>query len=257
MNVLLAVALSLFATTAVPEKLITLATKTEAREFKAADGDLFRYRWHQPKELKPGATYPLVILMHGAGERGTDNLNQLFWGAEEIFAWFEAKGEDFFFVAGQVTNDLRWVEVDWALQAHQMPAKPSKTMAQQIELIEKVFAECPVDRSRVYVTGVSMGGYGTWDLICRKPAWFAAAMPVCGGGDIAQAWKLRTLPIWIHHGDKDTVVPFVRSRRMTAALWACDGNVKYTEYPGVGHDSWRPAYGTKANLDWFFAQRKK
>ena len=89
-----------------------------------------------------------------------------------------------------------------------------------------------------------------------RPDLFAAAMPICGGADLAQAWKLREIPIWAFHGDRDTTVPFVRSRRMTAALWACDGNVKYTEYPGVGHGSWIPAYGDKANLDWLFSNRK-
>ena len=234
-----------------------MAERTEARVWTAPDGGPFRYRWHEPKTCEEGKEYPLVILMHGAGERGTNNIAQLKWGAKPVFDYLEGKGEEFYFVAGQVPSDKRWVEVHWALEAHSMPKEPSETMARQIAFLEDLFARCPsIDRSRVYVTGVSMGGYGTWDLLCRRPAWFAAAMPICGGADLAQAWKLREIPIWVFHGDRDTTVPFVRSRRMTAALWACDGNVKYTEYPGVGHNSWIPAYGDKANLDWLFRQRK-
>lgn len=228
---------------------------TSPREYLASDGGVFRYRWYEPTAVEQGKCYPLVVLMHGAGERGTNNVSQLYWGADEIVSWFKAATQEFYFVAGQVPEGRRWVEVDWALESHHMPERPSETMARQIEFLDKLFAEKPVDRSRVYLTGISMGGYGTWDLLCRKPEWFAAAMPICGGCDLAQAWKLREIPIWIHHGDMDTVVPFVRSRRMTAALWACDGKVKYTEYPGVGHDSWKKAYGTKANLDWLFSNR--
>ena len=234
-----------------------MAKRTEGRTWTAPDGGVFRYRWHEPKAPESGKAYPLVILMHGAGERGTNNVAQLQWGVKPIFDYLEAKGEEFYFVAGQVPNDKRWVEVHWGLEAHQMPKEPSETMARQIAFLENLFARCPgIDRSRVYVTGISMGGYGTWDLLCRRPEWFAAAMPICGGADLAQAWKLREIPIWVFHGDRDTTVPFIRSRRMTAALWACDGNVKYTEYPGVGHGSWIPAYGDKANLDWLFSNRK-
>ena len=233
-----------------------MAGRTEAMVWLAPDGGEFRCRWHAPAKLEDGRSYPLVILMHGAGERGTNNVAQLKWGAKEIFDFLDARHEDFFFLAGQVPEGKRWVEVDWAQTAHDMPAEPSETMRRQIAFVEHVFSEQPIDRSRVYVTGISMGGYGTWDLLCRKPEWFAAAMPICGGADVKQADKVAQVPIWVYHGDRDTTVPFVRSRRMTAALWSCGGNVKYTEYPGVGHASWIPAYGTPENLKWLFSQRK-
>lgn len=206
---------------------------TEAKTWRGFD-----YRFHAPARIEPGKSYPLVLLLHGAGERGTNNVAQLKWGADEIFSWFRARGEELYFVAGQVPEGKRWVEVDWSAVDHEMPSEPSEPMAKLMSLVEHLFVHAPVDRSRVYVTGLSMGGYGTWDIICRRPDWFAAAMPICGGCDLAQAWKLRGVQIWIYHGDRDSVVPFVRSRRITAALWACNGNVKYTEFPGVGHDSW-------------------
>lgn len=240
------------------EDRAVLLRVTEPRTFSCADGSRFRYRWHEPTQVVAGKTYPLVILMHGAGERGTNNVAQLRWGAKEIFAWFAAHRQEFYFVAGQVPENQQWVDVPWAAPAHRMPKDPSAVMAQQIEFLEHgVFGRFPVDRQRVYVTGVSMGGYGTWDILCRRTSWFAAAMPVCGGADIQQAWRVRDVPIWIHHGDRDTVVPFARSREMTAALWACDGKVKYTEHLNVGHDAWKPAYGTPLYMDWFFAQRRR
>lgn len=216
----------------------------------------FNYRFHAPAKIELGKTYPLVLLLHGAGERGSDNRAQLKWGADELVGWFKARNEEFYFVAGQVPNGKRWVEVDWGATDHAMPAKPSESMAKLIDVVENLFRTAAVDRSRVYVTGISMGGYGTWDLACRKPEWFAAALPICGGGDPSQAWRLRELPIWAFHGDADTAVPVCRSRRMTAALWALNACNRYREYPRFGHNVWSATYGDKSVLDWFFGNRK-
>lgn len=230
---------------------------TEAKTWTDAGGKTFRYRWHAPAKIEQGRKYPLVVLMHGAGERGTNNVDQLAIGATEVLKYAVESGNDCFFLAGQVPGNQQWVDVPWSHLDHRMPEKPSETMALQMAFMEKLFAELPVDRDRVYATGISMGGYGTWDLVSRKPEWFAAAMPVCGGADVRQAWKFRNVPTWTHHGDKDGVVPFARSRRMTAALWKLGCPVKYTEYPNVGHGSWTPAYGNRKNLEWLFAQKRK
>lgn len=256
MEMTVVLALLAFSSSAAPAE-VQVARRTEARTWQAPDGGVFRYRWREPASPEPGKKYPLVILMHGVGECGTNNFSQLKWGALPIFTYLQNKREEFYFVAGQVPQGQRWVDTDWGLSSHVMPETPSKTMALQIAFLEELFAKTPaLDLSRVYVTGVSMGGFGTWDLICRKPEWFAAAMPVCGGGDTAQAPKIRNIPIWVYHGDRDDAVSCKRSRSMTAALWACDGNVKYTEYPGVDHFCWYPAYGNARNLDWFFSQKK-
>ncbi|MFN9041975.1 MAG: dienelactone hydrolase family protein, partial [Planctomyces sp.] len=98
------------------------------------------------------------------------------------------------------------------------------------------------DPQRIYVTGLSMGGFGTWELITRKPELFAAAAPICGGGDPAKAAACSSLPIWVFHGDRDTVVRPELSRNMVEALKKAGGMPKYTEYPGVGHDSWTATY---------------
>ena len=101
-----------------------------------------------------------------------------------------------------------------------------------------------------------MGGYGTWDIVQRRPEVFAAAIPICGGGDSTLAWKIRNVPIWAFHGDKDDAVPVARSRQMVSALWQCNGNVRYREYPGVGHGCWIATYNDNQVLDWFFSQSK-
>ena len=230
---------------------------TVPRIWKSADGGVFRYRFHAPSTVEDGKSYPLVIFMHGAGERGTNNVAQLVWGCDEIVSWFRNRNEEFYLVAGQVPAGLQWVDTPWTLTEHAMPKEPSETMSRQIAFVEHLFKTMPVDRTRVYVSGISMGGYGTWDLLCRKPEWFAAGLPVCGGGDPHQAWRIREIPIWTFHGDRDGAVPVCRSRKMTAALWNVNGNIRYREYPGVGHNVWSSTYADRGVLDWFFSQRKQ
>jgi predicted peptidase len=121
--------------------------------------------------------------------------------------------------------------------------------------MQYVISHEAVDPARIYLTGLSMGGYGTWDLAARQPERFAAILPICGGGDEATTARLAKLPIWCFHGDADTVVPVERSRTMIAAVRAASGSPKYSELPGVGHDSWTPAYRDPAVLDWLFTQK--
>lgn len=234
------------------------AQSTVPREFVAKDGSKLLYRWHEPSARKPGEKYPLVVLLHGAGERGTNNVSQLVWGAIPLFDYMQKRGKEFFFLAGQVPKGKQWVDVSWRGLEHRLPEKPSETMSQLIELLAQLLeTEKDIDLDRVYATGVSMGGYGTWDLISRKTEWFAAAMPVCGGADIRQAAKLRDMPVFIHHGDMDGAVPVWRGRSMIAALRNAGSHLaRYTEYPGRGHDSWRPAYGDEKNFDWLFSKKR-
>jgi predicted peptidase len=129
-------------------------------------------------------------------------------------------------------------------------------LAAVFDLIEALCNEHHIDKDRIYLTGVSMGGYGTWDLISRRPELFAAAIPVCGGGDPAQAEKLAKLPIWAFHGDADPLVPVQRLRDMIAAIKKAGGTPKSTEHKGVGHDAWNATYRDNNVLDWLFAQKK-
>jgi predicted peptidase len=159
-------------------------------------------------------------------------------------------------VAGQVPKGKRWVEVNWGAKGHSMPAEPSETMGLLIEFLDKLLRDGVVDNRRIYVTGISMGGYGTWDLICRRPEMFAAAIPICGGGDKAQVGRIKNIPVWAFHGSADKAVPVCRSRDMVSALWKIGSNAHYREYPDAGHNVWTATYRDKQVLNWFFRQRR-
>ena len=218
---------------------------------------LFRYRLLRPATVEPGKQYPLVLFLHGAGERGNDNSSQL----QYLPTWLAGAAwrQQFpcFVIAPQCRAEHRWSAFNWSdKKSSPLAAEPTTDLAAAIAALEKVSASEPVDPDRVYLTGLSMGGYGSWELAARMPERFAAVSPICGGGDEAQAKKLTSLPIWCFHGGADQVVPVARSRAMIAAIEAAGGKPKYTEFPGVGHDSWTPAYRDSGLLEWLFAQRR-
>ena len=126
-------------------------------------------------------------------------------------------------------------------------------------LVSQAIKHLPVDKSRIYITGLSMGGYGTWSAIAEAPELFAAAVPVCGGGDPRSAKSIKNLPIWAHHGVADNVVPVSQTQRMVTALEKVKGRIRYTEYDeasGIKHDAWTPCYGNPEVFEWMFAQRR-
>jgi len=217
----------------------------------------FRYRLLRPASVDAGRVYPLVLFLHGAGERGSDNSAQLkylpTWLAEpEWRQQFPC-----FVVAPQCRAGQRWSPFDWSDKTSSpLAAEPTVDLAAAIAALDEVAGSEPVNPDRVYLTGLSMGGYGSWELAARQPERFAAVAPICGGGDETQATKLINLPIWCFHGGADRVVPVERSRSLIAAIEAAGGRPKYTEFPGVGHDSWTPAYRDTGLLEWMFAQRR-
>jgi predicted peptidase len=220
-------------------------------------GEKLPYRLLKPLTIEKGKRYPLVIFLHGAGERGTDNKKQLVHGVPQFAANETREKYPCFLIAPQCPEGRRWVEVDWSADRHTQPKEPSDAARLTLELIEKAIKELAIDRKRIYITGLSMGGYGTFDLIARRPDLFAAAAPVCAGADEATADKIKHIPIWAFHGAKDTAVKPARSRRMIAALEKAGGKPKYTEYPDVGHNSWDKAYRDPEFYKWFFAQKKE
>ncbi|MSR32054.1 MAG: phospholipase [Gemmataceae bacterium] len=230
--------------------------KLLSRETIESKGKKLSYRFMQPVKTEEGKKYPLVIFLHGAGERGSDNEAQLVHGVKDFASAEARKTNPCFLIAPQCPNGKKWVEVNWSAKAHAMPEEPSESFALLYQLLDKVQKEYPIDAKRVYVTGLSMGGYGAWDLISRWPERFAAAAPVCGGGDEKTAAKAAKIPVWAFHGSKDTAVPPDRSRNMIAALKKAGATPKYTEYPDVGHDSWNRAYADPAMHRWLFSQQK-
>jgi poly(3-hydroxybutyrate) depolymerase/lysophospholipase L1-like esterase len=186
---------------------------------------------------------PLVVSLHGAGEWGNDNRLQLRYLPEQLARTTQRKKYPCYVLAPQCPKRKWW----W-----------SPNIMQSVEqLIEKTVRRYNIDPSRIYLTGPSMGGFGTWSLSKKHPAWFAAIVPICGGGTTGDAYRLVGVPIWNVHGAKDPLVPLAASRKMIAAITLAGGKPKHTELKGVGHNSWIPAYENKKGVvPWMFKQRR-
>jgi predicted peptidase len=217
----------------------------------------FGYRLLVPSEIVPGEVYPLMVFLHGRDQRGRDNAAQLKY----LPAWMaeDARRRAFpcFLVAPQCREDAYWVETPRAFDRAAPRQSPRAQMQAVIDIVEEVVRDFPVDPARLYLTGLSMGGFGTWDLGTRLAERWAAVAPICGGGDELYADRLVGVPVWAWHGAADDVVPVARSRVMIEAIRAAGGEPRYTELEGVGHDCWTQAYtDPQGVVPWMFAQRK-
>lgn len=230
---------------------------TTQEVFNGKNGAKLLYRQYVPKDLAPDAKIPLVLFLHGAGERGDDNTAQLKHGVGAIIKYSQEKQMPFAMLVPQCPNNQMWVNKPWGATSHHMDKSPTGNLAMVLSLLKEKITSLPIDPNRVYVTGISMGGYGTWEIIQREPTLFAAAIPICGGGDTREAWRIRDLPIWVFHGDADMAVPVERSRAMVTALWGCGGHVYYREYPNMNHDVWTRTYNDREVLDWLFKQKRR
>jgi lysophospholipase L1-like esterase/dienelactone hydrolase len=246
-----------FALLAIAAPVATRAAEDyEARTFAGADGAPLGYRLLPPKDYNPAKKYPLVLFLHGAGERGTDNKAQLKYGAP-LFLKPEMRDKfPCFVVAPQCPPEQTWSAVKGWTGPNAFEEQPTAPMQLVLGALDAVLKEFSIDQDRLYVTGLSMGGYGTWDLLTRQPERWAAAVPVCGGGDVARIAPAKGVALWAFHGVLDPTVPVVRSREMIAALEAAAGRPLYSEYPYVKHDSWNVAYGEPELLPWMFAQKR-
>lgn len=235
--------------------------KYAAEVFEGPTGNTIPYRTLSPETLEEGGLYPLVLFLHGAGERGTDNQKQLVHAAADFASPDRMKQFPAFVVFPQCPSEQRWVESPWDLPTGdgEFDEVPSEAMKAALELVDQLITTLPVDRSRVYVTGLSMGGQGAWYAAAAKPQRFAALLEVCGGGDPTWAKNYQGIPIWALHGQKDNVVPVSRAREMVIALTEAGHapELRYTEYPGVKHDSWTRTYKRNDVFEWLFAQRKR
>jgi predicted peptidase len=222
----------------------------EARTYTDAKGETLPYRLLKPENYDQKQKYPLVIFFHGAGERGTDNRAQLVH-CVMTFAKPDVRAKHPCFVlAPQCPPNQKWVDMDWGGLKGEMPKEPSPGMRKALELIAALQKEFGIDARRLYVSGISMGGYATWDVLCRKPEMFAAAVPICGGGDPTKAAQMAKVPVWAFHSDDDKAVKVVRTRAMIQAMKDAGGSPKYTEYTGLGHNSWTKAYSEPDLLPW-------
>lgn len=248
----------------------------EARSYEH-EGMTLPYRLLSPSKVDEGERYPLVLFLHGYGERGAENWRQLIHGGTTFASPELRQRYPAYVVAPQCPDGTEPGTVSvqpedppgteaqrvwtWRLKRGDSPAieldrSPTHQLTAVMRLVDALCAEFPVDRDRLYVGGLSMGGYATWELVTREPQRWAAALPICGAGDPTHAARLSGLPVWVVHGDADSAIPVERSREMVAALRAAGGRVVYSELPGVDHDSWTPAFQNRATWDWLFAQRR-
>lgn len=229
--------------------------------FKTKNGDL-NYRVFYPEGFDAEKKYPVLLFLHGAGERGDDNEAQLTHGGELIkkgmnlhhsIAIFPQCPEDKYWIdlldVGDRADGIRDFEPD-------VKNPPSEAMSKVITLMKKFTEQSYVDKSRVYVAGLSMGGMGTFDLCWRMPNMFAAAMAVCGAGSPVKAFKFSQLPIRIFHGDMDEIVSVEESLEMIAVLEELGGSPEAFIYPGVNHNSWDNAFAEPDFLSWLYKHKK-
>jgi predicted peptidase len=225
-------------------------------------GDTLRYRIQYPLGYNAAKKYPLILVLHGSGERGRDNEAQLKWGGS-LFA-DSAKRAAFpaIVVFPQCPATDSWSRLTFnpqdSLRFHFLSdTVVSRPLGLVMQLLDALVTGGTINTRKIYVGGLSMGGMGTFEILWRKPHFFAAAFPICGAGDPAKV-KIyaRKFPIWVFHGGADPVVPVGNSRVMVRELKAAGAKVIYAEYPGVQHDSWKNAFAEPELLPWLFEKSK-
>lgn len=220
--------------------VMALSAPIESSEtFRGKDGNEVRYLLFLPEGYKEAAApgLPLVVFLHGSGERGDDLSSVKRHGPPKRA--MEGRGFPFILAAPQCPGGRWW--------------KADEVIALTRHLVETL----EVDPGRVHLTGLSMGGFATWDCLAAAPELFASGSPICGGGDPAQAEKLADLPIWAFHGERDDAVPVARTREMEAAILKAGGRrLRVTYYPEAGHDSWTRTYEDPAFFAWMMLQKR-
>ncbi|MBR4868924.1 MAG: prolyl oligopeptidase family serine peptidase [Clostridia bacterium] len=225
-----------------------------AQTYCASNGFSLPYRLRVPKGNGP---FPLLLCMHGAGERGTDNQLQVGHFLP-IFNHPSSPALHAITVMPQCPNDMRWVEYGWdkgSYQSENAPLSPAFIAVE--ELLKELLATLPIDPKQIYVTGLSMGGFATWRLLAEHPDLFAAGIPICGGGPLDKADVLAGLPIRTFHCADDNIVPPMASRAIVDAIQKIENHqTLYTEFPQGGHGAWTPVYANTNNIQWLFNQTK-
>lgn len=202
------------------------------------EGAEVKYVVYVPPDYDAAKPTPAILFLHGAGETGNDGERQTKVGLGPAIR----------------QNPEAWKFIILFPQAPRRGWMTSEKLL--LDMIEKTKKEYNVDATRLYCTGLSMGGMATWALAAKHPEMFAAIAPICGRGDPSTAEKLKSIPIWNFHGDKDTAVPIAGSQQMIDAIKAAGGNPKFTIYPGVGHNSWDKAYREEKLNEWFLQHKR-
>lgn len=233
----------------------------ERETFRSTDGFNLPYRVLYPDGYDAGKKYPLILVLHGAGERGSDNEKQLIHGSKLFLDPAVREKYEAIVVFPQCPEDGYWSSVTIDRSQNPLALKFDYTrpitrpLKAAIELVQNIMSQQAVDEEQVYITGLSMGGMGTFEAVHRYPDLFAAALPICGGGDTQHYRKVKT-PFWVFHGSDDAVVNVRYSKVMVDKLKDIGVKVKYTEYPGVNHNSWDSAFAEPDFLKWMFKKKR-
>jgi predicted peptidase len=234
------------------------------KELYTSGKDTLHYRILYPENYRKNRSYPVLIFLHGSGERGADNEAQLIHGASLFLKPETRKYFPAIVIFPQCPKDSLWSPyrkissfADKTLGS--LSADPGTPQRLVKELLDSMIAFRHVNARRVYMGGLSMGAFGVYDMLIRYPDVFAAAFTICGGSDIPQmVQRAKKIPLWIFHGEKDTVVPPDADRELYKALTTAGApDVTYTEFPGVQHNSWDPAFAEPKLLPWLFSNKKK
>ena len=222
------------------------------------NGEKLVYRLYVPTNYDPEKEYPLVVVLHGAGERGTDNTAQFGNLVYDLFNHDTSPFHDAIVILPQCPTGNQWVDTPWANGNYSTSSvKESDELKAVMKVLEGVQTTYSVDDSRIYAMGLSMGGFGTWDLLMRHGDVFAAGIPICGGADVSKAADLAKIPIRTFHSKGDGIVPASGTQAMAAAINACNPvDFKYTEFDSNDHNAWTAVGQDLETLNWLFAQSK-
>jgi predicted peptidase len=222
------------------------------RRLVNAKGESMRYLLFVPGGYSKGKKFPLVLWLHGGGSRGDDPKIILNWGDRHGPLFIARRDNQMnypcFVLAPQCPAGKLWSD------PHSQ--EPLEQIRLAVEILYSLQQEMSIDSRRLYVMGISLGGYATWDVIARHPNKFAAAVPICGGGDRSKAHLMVNTPVWAFHGEDDNLVRVSESREMIGAIRDAGGRPKYTEYKAVGHNAWEQAFAEPDLLRWIFSQAR-
>lgn len=211
-------------------------------------GDSLLYREYDPTGASTSeSSFPLILFLHGAGERGSNNTSQVTSHIQGLIDHTESGPTAAYLLAPQCPAGLQWTNISFGTGSYSNPTLKSPDISTPLRLVLNLVQEFAathnVDMNRIYITGLSMGGYGTLDAIARLPDFFAAAAPLSGGGNLAMADVYSSIPIWAFHGSADPTVPVGGSRNTITAIENIGGtDARYTELAGQGHVIWSPIY---------------
>lgn len=225
-----------------------------------ATGDTLLYRYLVPENIQKGKKYPLVIFLHGSGERGNDNKAQLFHGSGQFINPVNREKYPAFVLFPQCPEGVPGAYMPrlTTLVPNDMPLDPPQApiITLLMELIDSYISRPEVDSRRIYIMGISMGGIATYDIVSRYPEKFAAAIPICGSVNPQRLKGTKGVAWRIFHGDSDAAVTVEGSREAYKALKKFGLDVEYIEFPGCTHNSWNPAFNYPDFMKWLFKQKK-